>query len=50
MNKIKNIEVDIIANINKELYEWEALVTHKCPEGYPKEKTEYAGPKNYKYH
>ncbi len=50
MNKVKNIEVDIIANINKELYEAEALVTHKsAPKGYPKEKTEYGDPKNYKY-
>jgi len=50
MNKEIKFEVDIIANLNKDLYEAEALITHKSPpKDYPKEKTEYADPKNYKY-
>ena len=43
-------EVDLITNITPYLKESLAFVTHKSPpKDYPKEKTEYADPKNYKY-
>ena len=51
MKEIKNIEVDLIANLTPYLREESlSFVTHKSPpKDYPKEKTDYADPKNYKY-
>jgi hypothetical protein len=49
-NKIKNIEVDLFENMTAETYDSLSFVTHKsAPKGYPKDKSEYADPKNYKY-